>query len=504
MVTVVFLVEKCGIFITISGHCKDLSFLQNFMVEKIFKRAKMVSEEDELHIVRDEIRKLYDMNKKVIVAPCRCKLYISRSTEIIDFEGKTSPNWFYFASGLTTIVYDPQTNELMLTLFDVSSVRLLWMLKMTETTHIYAPNSCFHVINTTADYSEHVGLLYECKDVASLLLNTFSLLTAQHLRPKVKQADRNADARPRVEFTPKDIEKETNQESHDGGKSNRTTEKKRRNLLRSLTFHVRRNSRAGKNDSSTDDKTRPISTSNQNGTGELISTQKGAGANADLLSSSMNNDLSVKTKDQGKRRRRLSGRSKTVGPESIPAVSTFTNANLVRNKSNKDNKRSSVPCFIVGEVEDIFPSREMIASVKSRSPREQDFKPLSKDISSFEKHSHASSDPSGSDHEKRGSIFRRKGRKISRSLSEKLPHRPQVTLRREKQGAKNNDDNANGDAKCEGKPRASSDSLLLKGSAIDCMVETGHMAKYQRERKLWMTILENESVQTTDLCVTEL
>eukprot|EP00794_Sanderia_malayensis_P012940 gene12940-14270_t len=505
----------------------------------------MISEDQELQLVRDEIRKLYDMNKKVIVAPCRCKLYISRSTEIIDYEGKTSPNWFYFATGLTTIVYDPQTNDLMLTLFDATTVRLLWMLKMTATTHIYAPNSSFHVINTKADYSEHVGLLYDCKEIASLLLNTFSLLTSQQLWPRHHQAEAGADNNKAVPAEERRRPTRTNSfTSMLKSKMHRTTateqgeakndrklpiavEKKRRSLLRSLTFHVtRRNSNSKPSSVATaaDDRTTaPALTDDggqvgNEGVDELISTHHKSTelVNTDSFNSltNTNNDQQLKRKEHHKRRKRLTRRSKTVGPESIPSASTFTDANLIRRGNNEDrnsNKRCSVPCFIVDEVEDIFPSRERINAVNRKSSRDSaSSKSSNKDVSETTR-SKQNDAPrvellsADGCQQKRESIFRRTSRKLTRSLSEKSPHRPHVTLRgKAKHQAVTDSCTHNGDECRSCKPRASSDSLLLKGSAIDCMVETGHMAKYQRERKMWMTILENETVQTTDLCVTEL
>ena len=54
------------------------------------------------------------------------------------------------------------------------------------------------------------------------------------------------------------------------------------------------------------------------------------------------------------------------------------------------------------------------------------------------------------------------------------------------------------------KQRPGTDSLLLKGSTVRCVIDTGLMARYLRERKDWGQTLQEGDVESTDLCVTEL
>jgi len=63
-----------------------------------------------------------------------------------------------------------------MTLFDKNDIRLLWCLKWTEFVNFQIPTSNFHIINTEADDTHHVGILYENRDVAELIAHTVTLI----------------------------------------------------------------------------------------------------------------------------------------------------------------------------------------------------------------------------------------------------------------------------------------------------------------------------------------
>lgn len=492
----------------------------------------MLTESHDIHRACHDIRKKYDDKKKVIVAPCRCKLYISRCSKVIDFEGKTSPDWVYFASGLTTLVYDSHSNDLMLTLFDFTDLRLLWMFKMSEMSHVYAPNSSFHVINTQADLSEHVGFLYENRDVAALLLNTlskcikkqafaaYSLTASQpeisHSVFKGKSLHRSKPHNPAMITAENKQDQETN--ALDAPKKGRSK------ILRSFSFHMKRPSKNSAKDPNPETQ---ISRSQQIMATHADDIQRTGTRFQENSSEQMRENGNDCKKRSEKRRKRSSGRSKTLGPESIPRIAKLRNGCSEDNFRQDIDKRSSFPAFLVGKVEDIFPSREKIpyddvdfrASCcgeenglvkndlrKTERSKTIDESKLVQETGGAHKNELAE-DISPRVNTKRGSILKRTGRKISRSLSEKWAGvRPTVFLRDEHQTDTEGETKLRNKEGCQSqeKPRATSDSLLLKGTAITCMVETGHMAKYHRERKQWMSILESETVMTTDLCVTEL
>ena len=142
----------------------------------MIETSNLVIEAKDLLKLRSKICGLY-ADKKVIVAPCSSKLYISRQQKTIDADGKTWPDWFYFGTGVISIIYDTKNRDITIALFEKHSLRLLWCLKWAEFITFEIPTSSFHIINTKEDFSQHVGILYENKNVADLMLNAFKLLS---------------------------------------------------------------------------------------------------------------------------------------------------------------------------------------------------------------------------------------------------------------------------------------------------------------------------------------
>jgi len=456
---------------------------------------KMLFETNELNQVYHKIKRQYDENKKLIIAPCRCKLYVSRSSQVIDCEGKTSPNWFLFATGLTAVVYDSANSEMSLNLFDLSSARLTWMMRLTEDSHMYAPNSNFHVINTKSDCSEHVGLLYDDKDVAAMFSEKLSTLLAA----RVRKSDRHYEGEPGISKMAGSLpEKVINlSDTKTSDETRAVTPKKKQNkIIRSLSMYFKRSSKHSSKTDSESVVAEPSQTEKHTTRQKKLSKEERV--SRELAEDSMKEiSGSGRSRYREKRRMRHSNRSKTLGAES------FINwAELKRTQSSEGyTRRNSVPDFIVDRVEDIFPSREQIPKAKDDFDRS---KMQSGELGCEAKSTWKASWPKQhtSDSSNNNAKPKRKSsRGLHRSLSERRPnggatagpnclkHDGVVRLR---EGARVE------------KPRATSDTLLLKGNTITCLVETGHMAKYQRERKQWMAILEKGNVQTTDLCVTEL
>ena len=448
----------------------------------------MLFETNEIGQAYQKIKKQYDEKKKVIFAPCRCKLYVSRSSEVIDCEGKTSPNWFLFATGLTAVVYDSANLDLSLNLFDMDSARLTWMMRLTDDSHMYAPNSNFHVINTKSDYSQHVGLLYDSKDVAAAFFDDISKL----LEVRADRTNKPCEGQHDISGTPERLSDKAKDKSIIASdtqtideKRSANHKKKQNKIIRSLSMYFKRSSKnSGKTDNG-----KVVSNVSQT---EKFTVCETSLPKSETDQQQAENDPGLKpgsgrNRYREKRRMRFSSRSKTLGAESFPNW-----PDLKKTLSSEDNcRRNSYPDFIVDNVEDIFPSREQISSRNEVSDRSFT------STGSASGPTHNTVDGGTSSYK----AVKRSTKKLSRSLSERRPnagttggpscirHADVVRLREGARGEK---------------PRATSDTLLLKGSTIPCLVETGHMAKYQRERKHWMAILERGNVQTTDLCVTEL
>jgi len=159
---------------------------QNHFQKKIYIRdqEKMYEYNDSYHLVigacemqriRNKICELYP-DKNIMLAPCLSKLYISRELKMFDFDGKTSPNWFYFGTGIISVIYDSDEGDIMLALFNETDVRLLWCLKWADFIKFQTQTSNFHILNTKEDSSHHVGILYDNKDVADLIFNTVNMI----------------------------------------------------------------------------------------------------------------------------------------------------------------------------------------------------------------------------------------------------------------------------------------------------------------------------------------
>ena len=450
----------------------------------------MFFETNEINQAYQKIHKQYDVKKQIIVAPCRCKLYVSRSSEVIDCEGKTSPNWFLFATGLAVVVYDSKNLEISLNLFDLKSVRLTWMMRLTDDSHMYAPNSNFHVINTKSDYSEHVGLLYDSKDVAAIFLENLSKLLATRAEKTNKICDGQSETRKTPDSlsdkvtTHKSVPPSDSQTRDEKGSVK--PKKKQNKIIRSLSMYFKRSSRSSSK-TDTEHIADGISQKEETCMACEADCSKKEPDGQQAGDDSKAKSGSGRSRYRERRRMRHGNRSKTLGAESFPHW-----PDLKKTRSFEDNcRRNSFPDFVVDRVEDIFPSREQISSLSENPDRGWKFAGnLNVPVQNKSE--------SGTSSFKQ---IKRSNKKLNRSLSERRPnygatavpgylrHDGVVRLR---EGARAE------------KPRATSDTLLLKGSTIPCLVETGHMAKYQRERKQWMAILEKGNVQTTDLCVTEL
>lgn len=142
------------------------------------KGNNLVIAAHELLQFREKICKLY-FKQKVIVAPCLSKLFFYCEKETSDrHELKSTSNWMYSATGLIAVIYDEELNDVKLTLFDRHSAHLHWCLKWADFINCQMPSPNFQIINTEADSHQHVGILYENKDVAELIARTVSLFYA--------------------------------------------------------------------------------------------------------------------------------------------------------------------------------------------------------------------------------------------------------------------------------------------------------------------------------------
>ncbi|XP_066913675.1 uncharacterized protein [Clytia hemisphaerica] len=137
---------------------------------------KMVIGANDLLRIRDRISELY-FKQNVIVAPCLSKLYMARDgcDTTVDNQTTDNPDWVYFGMGIVALIYDHEQNDVKMTLFDRNEVRLMWCLKWTTKVATQMTMSNFYTITNNIE-DQHIGILFENKDVAELIAQTISLI----------------------------------------------------------------------------------------------------------------------------------------------------------------------------------------------------------------------------------------------------------------------------------------------------------------------------------------
>lgn len=563
----------------------------------------LVVEPNELLSLRAKICSLYP-DKKVMVSPSMSKLYISRHSTIIDNQGKTSPDWVFFANGIVSIVYDPhQKHDFMLTFFEKISNRLLWCLRWAEYVQVEAHTSNFHVINTQKDFSENVGVLYENRDVAELILNAIVYLKEGEPVTQRPTLSRKKSLLRRFSFrgsTPKKASMAMKQDSVEECDEEEST------------CTGGRSSTPSRSSTPIDDVRKSGGSFRQSGGSFRASgsfqLQKTA---ATLVRASENTSpilsrrLSVKNSPADKSaaaaavaavRSRKLGRAHTYDHNALVNNNnngTTHNNNIKKSPSNKNvytlSEESSCECpkdngyYGSSSAPSSKPSSHggskpssrserttttgrklsrassmlnQARKISLRSPRTPSPVPHERSDEDLESKTHAleigaqedairysDNDASMGDTSslrRRGNVRQRtdsnsgskrmmnflfsQRRRISRSQSLRLPEGEFPSSSDE---ATDSDDVTvyGNDVdlpeslvasfsqkekymyqrhKKLQKQRPGTDSLLLKGSTVRCVIDTGLMARYLRERKDWGQTLQEGDVESTDLCVTEL
>ena len=406
----------------------NLSDSNTDMRDMTRKTYSLVIDANEMLRIKEKINDLYP-GRDIVLTPCLTKLYLSRELKIFDFDGKSSPNWFYFATGIVAIIYDKSHDDLLITLFDCTKVRLLWCLKWAEYIRLHVTTSQFHILNTKSDFSNHVGILYDNKDVADLILTTLNFLSTNF---RDKQST----------FPSEDIESIE--------KENCQTATNKRKLFRSLSFHGRKSKsdievtrkalqRSSLRESSR--KQRPSSFI------QVKETEEDKGYYIDENFGG----IITNRKDE---------------KNSVTATTPFARAACFRNTGRSQKEQNSKgrtsknteceSCDINTDVKTLTKKHFLIRRV-SRT---------------------------------RSLIHTKKGYQISQDelLTRDILVDPKQQQRKGKLV----------------KPRPSTDTLLFHDKTMRSVIDTAHVARSIRERKHFLKNLPNVTLETTDLCTTEL
>ena len=463
----------------------------------------IVIEADDLLRIRAKINLMY-ADRKVIVAPCLCKLYMSRQSSIIDSDGKTSPDWFLFDSGVIALVYDVGYMDFTIALFDKVSVRLSWCLKWSPSLTLTKPNANFHVLNTKPDSSAHVGILYENKNVADLILNAMELL--------FKEMSKRSSVSPNVIIDCGCGSKE-DQEEDKSTPCRKNSKGRKKSILRSLSLKYRRSFKEREVKIVDDERENVTELSGEPKTKifrKLSLRQIGRRVTVDNTPTTFESaPLSRKSLHRQLSRSHSSVSSLGADQSSDMLQNTTDfkeNPSLVRVRKNAfvfdslanrtycDKKdRQGLRNSLVAAQCDINPDKNDESSTKC------DDDVTANCDSNLDNISEEQAEESGASR-LRQILFQR--RRISRTQSLRIESQSKSSL-------ESSDSSPSEKSLYQRpvkllKPRSGTDSLLLHGRTVKCVINTGHAARYAREKRHWMNKLHKGDVESTDLCVTEL
>lgn len=405
----------------------NLSDSNTDMRDMTRKTYSLVIDANEMLRIKEKINDLYP-GRDIVLTPCLTKLYLSRELKIFDFDGKSSPNWFYFATGIVAIIYDKSHDDLLITLFDCTKVRLLWCLKWAEYIRLHVTTSQFHILNTKSDFSNHVGILYDNKDVADLILTTLNFLSTNF---RDKQST----------FPSEDIESIE--------KENCQTATNKRKLFRSLSFHGRKSK------------------------SDIEVTRKA------LQRSSLR---------ESSRKQRPSSFIQVKETEEDKGYYIDENfGRIITNRKDEKNSVTATPfaraaCFRnTGRSQ-----KEQNSKGRTSKNTECESCDINTDVKTLAKKHFLIRRVSRT----RSLIHTKKGYQISQDelLTRDILVDPKQQQRKEKLV----------------KPRPSTDTLLFHDKTMRSVIDTAHVARSIRERKHFLKNLPNVTLETTDLCTTEL
>ena len=405
----------------------NLSGSNTDMRDMTRKTYSLVIGANEMLRIKEKISDLYP-GRDIVLTPCLTKLYLSRELKIFDFDGKSSPNWFYFATGIVAIIYDKSHDDLLLTLFDCTEVRLLWCLKWAEYIRLHVTTSQFHILNTKSDFSNHVGILYDNKDVADLILTTLNFLSTNFEDKKST-------------FASGDIE------SNEKENCQATTNK--RKLFRSLSFHGRKSK-----------------------------------ADIEVTRQALQRS-SLRESPQKQRPSSLIQVKETEDNKGYDNDDDF--GRITANRKDEENPVATTPFVRAAYFKNAARSKKE-QNIKRRTSKNTECESCNgnTDVKTLTKKHFLIRRVSRT----RSLIHAKRGSQISQDelLTRDILVDPKKQQKKEKLV----------------KPRPSTDTLLFHDKTMRSVIDTAHVARAIRERKHFLKNLPSVTLETTDLCTTEL
>lgn len=148
----------------------------------------MVVKDETLIFVRDKVSGL-NPECKVIVAPTMVGVYFNKSKDVI-LRTALSHHWKFQHRGLLALVYHPILNRLKLMVVDEKCGRVHWQETFGDYTNYECIHNVFHILNSSKNFCQKIGLFYADEKVAEMVSNTLEVFAAQ-TRRELSKRDRN-------------------------------------------------------------------------------------------------------------------------------------------------------------------------------------------------------------------------------------------------------------------------------------------------------------------------
>ena len=148
----------------------------------------MVVKDETLIFVRDKVSG-FNPECKVIVAPSMVGVYLNKSKDVI-LRTALSHHWKFQHRGLLALVYHPLLNRLKLMVVDEKCGRIHWQESFGDYTNYECIHNVFHILNSSKNFCQKIGLFYADEKVAGMVSNTLEVFAAQ-TRKELSKRDRN-------------------------------------------------------------------------------------------------------------------------------------------------------------------------------------------------------------------------------------------------------------------------------------------------------------------------
>ena len=170
---------------------KNLNYLHLRDTESFGRKEKlegfriMAVKDETLVYVRDKVSAL-NPECKVIVAPTLVGVYINKTKDVLLRAG-LSLHWKFQQRGLLALIYHPLLNRLKLMVVDEKCGRMQWQETFGDYTNYECIHDVFHILNSSKNFCQKIGLFYEDSKVAKMVSGTLEVFSAQRRHEQARR-----------------------------------------------------------------------------------------------------------------------------------------------------------------------------------------------------------------------------------------------------------------------------------------------------------------------------